>query len=133
MLVLALLDSGSKVNAIHLTFAKELSFSIWETNNGIQKIDSTMLDTFEIVVVAFSIIDKANQVRFFEETFLMANISREIVFGMLFPTLSGANVDFLGRKLRWKTYITKEAFSTTKRVKLIGKKEFAAAALDMKS
>ena len=35
--------------------------------------------------------------------------------------------------LRWRTYITKEALSTTKHVKLVGKKEFVAAALDLES
>ena len=49
---------------------------------------------------------------------------------MLFLILSGADVDFLDRELRWRTYTTKEAFLTTKRVELVGKKEFAAAALD---
>ena len=60
----------------------------------------------------------------------MANVSSEVVFGMLFLTLSGANVDFLGRELRWRTYSTKEALATTRRVELVGKKEFVAAALD---
>ena len=44
--------------------------------------------------------DKANQERFFEVIFLVANVSPEVVFGMLFFTLSGANVDFLGRELQ---------------------------------
>ena len=49
---------------------------------------------------------------------------------MLFLTLSGADVNFLDRKLRWKTYTTEEALPTIRRVKLVGKKEFAAAELD---
>ena len=53
-----------------------------------------------MVVVAFSVIDKANQVRFFEEIFLVANVSLEVVFRMSFLTLSSADVDFLGRGLR---------------------------------
>ena len=56
----------------------------------------TVLDTYEMVVAAFSVIDKANQVRFFKETFMVANISLKVVFGMTFLTLSGANVDFIG-------------------------------------
>ena len=48
-----------------------------------------------MVVVVFSVANKANQVRFFEETFLVANISLEVVLGMLFLTLSGADVNFL--------------------------------------
>ena len=79
-----------------------------------------------MVVVAFSVTDKANRVRFFEETFLMANVSPEVVLEMPFLTLSGADVDFLGWKLRWRTYTTEEALPTTKRVELVGKKEFCS-------
>ena len=82
-----------------------------------------------MVVAAFLVEDKANRVRFFEETFLMANVSLKIVFGMLFLTLSGANVNFSGQDLRWKTYTTKEVLPTTRRVEIVGRKEFAAAAL----
>ena len=131
--VSALLDSGSEVNAIHPTFARELGLSIRTTDVRAQKIDNTMLDTFGSVVAAFLVTDKANQVRFFEKTFLVANISPEVVFGMLFLILSGANVNFLGLELRWRTYTTKEALQTTKRVKLVGKKEFAAATLHLES
>ena len=49
---------------------------------------------------------------------------------MPFLTLSSANIDFLRWELRCRTYTTKKVFPTTKRVKLIGKKEFAATALD---
>ena len=49
---------------------------------------------------------------------------------MPFLTLSNADVDFSGRDLRWRTYTTEEALPTTKQVELVGKKEFAAAALD---
>ena len=53
-----------------------------------------------MVVAAFLVEDKANRVRFFEETFLVANVSLEVVLTMPFLTLSGADVDFLGRELR---------------------------------
>ena len=58
-----------------------------------------MLDTNKMVVIAFLMIDKANRVRFFEETFLIANISPEIVHEILFFNLSNANIDFLDWKL----------------------------------
>ena len=48
-----------------------------------------------MVVAAFSVENKANEVRFFEETFLVANNSPKVVLEMPFLTLSGANVDFL--------------------------------------
>ena len=126
----ALLDSESEVNAIYPTFARKLGLPIRSTDVGAQKIDRIMLDTFAMVVSAFSVTDKANQLRFFEETFLVANISLEVVLEMPFFILSGADVNFAGRKLWWKTYTTKKILSTTKRVKLVGKKEFAVAALD---
>ena len=119
--MLALFDLGSEVNAVHPAFAKELGLLIRPTDVGAQKIDGTTLDTYEMVVAAFLIKNKANQVRFFVETFLMANVSLEVVFGMIFFTLSGADVDFLGREFRWKTYTTEEALPTTRRVELVGK------------
>ena len=126
-----MIDSGSEVNAIYLIFAKQLGLLIRPTDVEAQKIDGTMLDTYGMVIAAFSVEDKANQGRFFEKTFLVANVSPEVVLGMPFLTLSGANVDFSGRDLRWRTYTTEEVLPTTKRVELVGKKEFAAAALDL--
>ena len=63
----------------------------------------------------------------------MANVSPEVVLGMFFFTLSGADVDFLGQELWWKTYTTEEAFPTTRCIELVDKKEFAAIALDPES
>ena len=123
-------DLSSKCNAIHLTYAKKLDLPIRPTNVEEQKINSTTLDTFGMVVAAFSGIDKTNRVKFFEETFLVANVSPKVVLGMPFLTLSGANIDFLSWELRWRTYPTKEVFPTTRRIELVGKKKFAAAALD---
>ena len=59
----------------------------------------------------------------------MANISLEVVFRKLFLILSSTNIDFSGRKLPWRTYTTKEALSTSSRIELVGKNEFAAATL----
>ena len=44
--------------------------------------------------------------------------------------MSNANVDFQAWNLQWRSYTTRDVLSTTKRVELIEKKEFAAAALD---
>ena len=98
--VQALIDSGSEVNAIHPSFVKQLGLSIRPTDVGAQKIDGTTLDTHGMVVAAFSVVDRANRVRFFEETFLVANVSPEVVLGMPFLTLSNADVDFPSRDLR---------------------------------
>ena len=66
----------------------------------VQKIDGTILDTFEMVVAFFLVTEKANRIKFFAETFLVADISPEVVFEILFLTLSDADVDFLGRELQ---------------------------------
>ena len=49
---------------------------------------------------------------------------------MFFLTLSKADIWFAELKLVWKTYTAAEALSTTKRVEIIDKKEFTAAALN---
>lgn len=58
--VLALFDLSSEVNVIYSIFAKKLRISIRPTNVKGEKIDSTMLDTHRIVVVAFLLTDKSN-------------------------------------------------------------------------
>ena len=82
--VLALYDSSSEVNAIHPVFTKKLGLVVQITNIGAQKIDSTTLETYEMVVAAFSVIDQANRIRFFEEIFIVANISPDVIFEYLF-------------------------------------------------
>lgn len=44
-------------------------------------------------------IEKVNQIRFLEKSFLVANIILEEVFGMSFFTLSNIDIDFLRQKL----------------------------------
>ena len=95
----ALLDSDNKVNAIYPAFVKKLGLAVQTTNVGAQKIDGTTLETYGMVVIAFSVTDQANRVRFFEEIFLVANVSPDVVLDMPFLTLSGANVDFPKREL----------------------------------
>ena len=74
--------------------------------------------------------DKVNQVWFFEETFLVANVSPEVVLEMFFHTLNGADINFLDQKLCWKTYIIKKTLSTIKRIKWVSEKAFVAVVLD---
>ncbi len=83
-----------------------------------------------MVVSTFSMSDKDGRERFFEDSFLLADVSPDIVLGMLFLTMSNADVDFQARDLQWRSYTTRKVLPTTRQVELIGKKEFAAAALD---
>lgn len=91
----AFLDSDSKVNIIHSNFAKEQGLSVRLIYVEAQKINGTMLNIYKIVVTAFLVTDKMDQVRFFEKTFLVTNVSLEVVHRMLFLTLSIVQIDFL--------------------------------------
>ncbi len=126
----ALLDTGSKVNAMSQAFAQQLGLKICKTNVGAQKIDGTILETYGMVVSTFSVSDKDGRERFFEESFLLAEVKPDIVLGKLFLTMSNADIDFQTRDLQWRSYIIGDVLPTTIQVELIGKKEFVAAALD---
>ena len=115
---------------MHPVFAERLGLVVQTTHVSVQKIDGITLETYRIVVAAFSMADQADRIRFFEKTFLVANVSPDVVLEMPFFTLSGAEIDFPKRKLQWRSYTIEETLCTTKRVKLIRKKEFAAAILD---
>ena len=84
---------------MHPAFAERLGLVVQTTNIGTQKIDGTTLETYGMVVAAFSVTDQTNRVRFFEETFLVANVSPDVVLEMPFLTLSSANIDFPKREL----------------------------------
>ena len=89
--------------------------------------------------------DKDEKAKFFGETFLLANISTDVLLGMPFPTLSNANVRFSERQLFWRAYTTGKALSTTRRsdyvaseglpttgwVEIMNRKEFVVAAFQM--
>ena len=94
-----MVNSRSEVNAIHLSFAKQLGLPVRSTDVGTQKIDNITLDTYKMIVIDFLVVDKANRVRFFEEIFLVADVNPKVVFGIFFFILSGTNVDFLDWEL----------------------------------
>ena len=51
--VKALLDNGSKINAMNPDFAWKLGFKVGKTNVGAQIIDGSALEIFEIVIADF--------------------------------------------------------------------------------
>ena len=69
------------------------------TNFNAQKIDGTTFETYKMVVAALLIINQADRTRFFEKIFLVAYISPDMVFGMLFFTLSNSDINFLKKEL----------------------------------
>ena len=128
--VQALLNSGNEVNAMTPGYASKLGLKVRPTDVGAQKIDDSILETFEIVLASFQVKDKLRKPRFFQETFLLIDLNVKVVLGMPFLTLSNANIQFAQKKLTWRSYTTAKALPTTKRVEIIDRKEFAKAALD---
>ena len=84
---------------MHPTFVKKIGLIVQNTNVSTQKIDSNTFETDKIVVAVFLVTDQADKIRFFEEIFLVANNSPDVVLGILFFTTSGAKVDFVKKKL----------------------------------
>ena len=81
-------------------FARQLGLIIQKTHVRAQKIDKITLEIYQIVVFIFSVSDKDDKERFFEEDFLLVDIKPKIVFRMLFLTISNADVDFQVRDLQ---------------------------------
>lgn len=79
-----LIDSDSKINAMQLSFTRKLGFHICKTNMDPQKIDSSRLETFGIVIVLFQMDDNDGKFCFFNETSLLADINIDVAFEILF-------------------------------------------------
>ena len=90
--VRALIDSGSEVNAMTPIFAAKLGPSIRPTSIGAQIIDGSALKTYGMTIAEFLIQDGLGKIRFFEETFFLADTSMDVVLGMSFLSLSNADV-----------------------------------------
>lgn len=67
----------------------------------------------------------------FEKTFLLTNTSIEIVLGMLFLSLSNANLEFVEpENLIWRIYITAKIIIITRQVEFINNRDFIKVVLD---
>ena len=93
-----MIDSSSNANAMHSAYATKLGFRVRKIDVGIQKIDRSYLDIFGMVIVDCSVKNKLGRVRFFQKTFLLANICLEVVLRMFFLIFSMADVRFAERK-----------------------------------
>ena len=90
--VQALINSGSKVNAITPAYASKLGLQVRQIDVGAQKINGSTFETFGMVLASFPVEDKLGRARFFQETFLLADVSMEVVLGMPFLILSNVNI-----------------------------------------
>ena len=93
------INSGSEVNIMILAYASKLGLQARHFNVGAQKIDGSTLQTFGMVLASFQVEDKLERARFFQKSFLLADISVEMVLGMSYWTFSNVDVQFIEEKL----------------------------------
>lgn len=89
-----------------------------------------LLETYSIVSTSYLLQNSLKKVQFFQKTLLLANISIEIILGILFLVFN--NIDFLfgAEKLTWRSYTIVEALPIICQIKLINMREFAKAVLN---
>lgn len=88
-----LIDSNSKINAMQVGFTREQGFCICITNVCAWKIGSNKLEIYEMVIIFFLVDNKDKKFCFFEEIFLLAEIRKNIAFGIFFLMLSNIEVN----------------------------------------
>ena len=113
-----------------LAYAKQLSLQTQKTYIGTSKIEKLLLETFAMIITGFQVINKLNKIWFFQEIFLLANISIKMVLKISFFIVSNIDVYFNKRKLTWRSYTTSKALPITRQIKLIDKKDFAKRVLN---
>ncbi len=90
----ALINFGSEVNVITPAYATKLGFTDRKSSIRVQKIDGSLLETYDMVSTTFSLQDSLGRVRFFEKTFLLTGTSMEVILRIAFLSLSNADVKF---------------------------------------
>lgn len=81
-------------------FAKKVGLQIWYINVGTMIINNFKLDIFDMAITTFLIKGKDKKSWFFQKTFLLANISIDIIaLEMFFFTLNNIKVNFDNQNL----------------------------------
>lgn len=96
-----------------LAYAAKLGFITRKIRIGTQKIDGLPLKTYGMTTAKFFIQNSLEKIRFFEKTFLLADIGMEVILEMLFLFLSNADVKFGAEKLTSRSYMAVEAVLST--------------------
>ena len=128
--VLALLDSGSEANLISRGYASQLPLKIMDTSWGLATINKQQISTQGMVIAGFEITDSLNHTRYFEETFLIADIPQPVILGMPFLKLGDSDVSWMERTMQWRQWNAETALMTTNRVDFIGPQEFIEQVLE---
>ena len=83
---------------MNLPYASRLGLRVYRTDIRAQKIESSTLEIFGMVLASFQMEDKLGSIWFVQETFLLADISTRLVLGISFLTLSNADVQFVEKE-----------------------------------
>lgn len=112
-------------------YIAQIRLAVKFINVGAKTINDFLLKTHKIVFAKFLVQDKRSLDQFFEKTFLLVDISIEVVLGM--PFFSLGNTDFDAKDLTWMSYITIKTLPSTSQVELMDKRKFAKVAWDKNS
>lgn len=93
--VRALIDSSNEVNTITPVYASQLGLKVHPTDIKAQNIDGCTLNIFGMVLANFQVENKLNRAQFFQETFLVAITTLEVIYGMFFFTPNRVNIQFI--------------------------------------
>lgn len=115
------------------TYIVKLDFTTQKTSVEVQKIDSLALQTYGMVSASSLLQNRLKKIPFFEKIFSLANTNIKVVLEMLFLLFSNANIRFNIKKFTWRSYNIAEALPITSQLKLINKRKFAKAVLDINS
>lgn len=83
------------MNVIQLCYPKQPDFRIRKTDINSQKIDDICLETFGMIIAILHVEDKAEKSWYFEETFLLTDISMSVALSMSFLILSNVEINIL--------------------------------------
>lgn len=112
------------------THIAKFDLVIQKTDVGAQKIDSSTLEIYKIVIASFLVQNRLGKIWFFEKSFLWTDTNIELVLGMSFLTVSDIDIWFAEKELIWRSYITTAVLSTTETVEFIDKGDFATTTSD---
>ena len=68
-----------------------------------QKMDGTTLETYEIVVSTFFMLNKNGREKFFKESFLLSDVKPDVVIKIAFLTINNINVNFQAWDLEYRS------------------------------
>lgn len=82
-----------------LKYVIKISFLIQKTDFDVQKIDGLARVIYIMAIAGFSLQHTLKKIQFFEETFLLIDISIEVMLRISLLTFSDANIRFAKKVL----------------------------------